>query len=66
MSNGRIAAARSARSWARMISHQRCQFVDLDTVQSHDEFFGFAKSKGVGSSTSFASLAYAFSDIEGT
>jgi hypothetical protein len=44
---------------------QRCQFVYLDTVQCHDELFGFAKGNCVGSSTSFASLAHAFSEIEG-
>ena len=43
---------------------QRCQFVDLDTVQRHDEFFGFAKSNLVGSSSGPSPLTHAFSDIE--
>ena len=46
-------------------SVQRCQLVYLDTIQRDDEFLGFTKGNGVGSSASFASFAHAFSDIEG-
>ena len=44
---------------------QLCQLVYLDAIQRHDEFFGFAKGNGVGSSASLASLAHASSDVEG-